>query len=171
MNNGTRLSLNATAAAIIAACMAVTGCAKLPEKLVSPTLKIEPAVVDSKEGYKLTLNTGLQNENSGYALIDVKGDVFFKDAGGRSRQVLALPFEVPVILPFDTGLIDIEKTLPENEAVPLLNLLGSDREKLNADKVLERTFTDDSTIGFEITSYKKKDIIELLKERLNEKNK
>jgi len=84
--------------------------------------------------------------------------------------VMTLPFVVPVILPFDTGLIDIEKTFAENEIMPLVKLLGSDREKLQSEKLLERTFMDDSTIGFEINGYAKKDIIDLLKERLNEKN-
>jgi len=100
----------------------------------------------------------------------VKGSVYFKAAGSKSPRVMTLPFVVPVILPFDTGLIDIEKTFAENEIMPLVKLLGSDREKLQSEKLLERTFMDDSTIGFEINGYAKKDIIDLLKERLNEKN-
>jgi hypothetical protein len=165
------MSWEATASVVFAVCLAAVGCAKMPEKLVTPTLRIEPAVVDNKEAYKLELNTGLQNENSGTALLNVKGAVFFKDAGSASHRVMTLPFEIPAILPFDTGLISIEKTFSESEIMPLVNLLGSDKEKLSADKALERAFTDDATLGFEITGYQKKDIIELLKERLNEKNK
>jgi len=163
------ISLKASAV-VLAVCLAATGCAKLPEKLVSPMLKIEPALVDNREMYRLTLNTGLQNENNSTALLDVKGSVYFKAAGSKSPRVMTLPFVVPVILPFDTGLIDIEKTFAENEIMPLVKLLGSDREKLQSEKLLERTFMDDSTIGFEINGYAKKDIIDLLKERLNEKN-
>lgn len=171
MKKGMIVSWKASAAAVIAVCLVAIGCAKVPEKLVTPILKIETAIVDNKEAYKLTLNTGLQNENSGTALLNVKGSIFFKDAGSKSPRVMTLPFEVPVILPFDTGLIDVEKTFAENEIMPLVNLLGSDREKIQAEKVLDRSFMDDSTIGFEITGYEKKDIIELLKEHLNEKNK
>lgn len=170
MKKGMIVPIQASAVAI-AFCLFATGCAKLPEKLVSPTLKIEPVVVDNKESYKLTLTTGLQNENSSTALVNVKGVVFFNEAGKKSARVLPLPFEVPVLLPFDTGLIDIEKTFPENEIMPLVKLLGSDMERLRSEKGLERTFMEDNSIGFEITSYARKDIVELLKERLNEKNK
>ncbi len=169
MKNGMIVTLKSSAV-VLAVCLAATGCAKIPEKLVSPTLKIEPAVVDNKDAYRLTLNTGLQNENNSTALLDVKGSVYFRDAGSKTVRVLTLPFEVPVILPFDIGLIDIEKTFSENEIMPLVKMLGSDRERLQSEKVLERTFMDDTGIGYEITGYTKKDIIDLLKERLNEKN-
>jgi hypothetical protein len=157
------------AAVVLAVCLAATGCAKLPGKLVSPALKIEPAVVNNTEAYRLILNTGLKNENSNTALLDVKGIVFFLKDGSKSDRVLTLPFVVPVILPFDTGLIDIEKTFTEKEIVPLVKLLGSDMEKLKSEKVLDHMFMEDKSIGFEITGYAKKDIIDLLKEHVNEK--
>jgi hypothetical protein len=171
MTKSRNISWKASAAVVVAVCLTAIGCARLPEKLVSPTLKIETTIVDNKEAYRLTLNTGLQNENNGTALLNVKGIVFFRDSASKSPRVMTLPFEVPVILPFDTGLVDIEKTFSGNEIMPLLNLLGSDREKMQAEKTLERSFMDDGTVGFEITAYDKKDIIKLLEDSLNEKNK
>jgi hypothetical protein len=143
------------------------GCTKLPDKLITPTLKIETIVKDNKEMYKMMLSTGIQNENSNVALLNVKGTIFFSDAGSR---ILSLPFTIPVMLPFDTGIIEIEKIYTENEIMPLVALLGSDKEKLQKDKVIERSFMDEKTIGFEFTGYEKKNILDILRDKLNEKN-
>jgi hypothetical protein len=152
---------------IVASGLIFAGCAKIPDKLVTPTLKIEPLVKDNKEMYKMMLSTGIQNENSDVAILNVKGTIFFSDTGSR---VLTVPFTIPVVLPFDTGIIEIEKTYAENEIMPLVTLLGSDKEKLLNDKVLERSFMDDKTIGFKLTGFEKKNILVVLKEKLNEKN-
>ncbi len=143
------------------------GCAKMPAKLVSPTLKIEPVVKDNKELFKLTLSTGIQNENSDTAFIDMKGLIFFSDAG---THVLTIPFHLPVVLPFDTGIIEAEKTYSESEIMPLVTLFGSDKEKLLNEKVLERSFVDEKNIGFELTGCEKKNILDVLKDKVNEKN-
>ncbi len=153
--------------AILLVSAGVIGCAKMPEKLVSPTFKIEPVIKDNRELFKLTLNTGLQNENSDTAFLDMKGLIVFKDA---DKRILAIPFRLPVILPFDTGIIEAEKTCTESEIMPLVVLFGSDREKLMNDKVLDRSFIDEKNIGFELTGYEKKNILDLLKEKVNEKN-
>jgi hypothetical protein len=152
---------------IVVSGLIFAGCAKMPDKLVTPTLKIEPVVKDNKELYKMMLSTGIQNENSEVAFLNVKGTIFFSDTGSR---ILTVPFTIPVVLPFDTGIIEIEKTYAENEIMPLVTLLGSDKEKLLNDKALERSFMDDKTIGFELTGFEKKNILDMLKEKLNEKN-
>jgi hypothetical protein len=143
------------------------GCAKIPDKLVTPTLKIESVVQDNREMYKMMLSSGIQNENSAVALINVKGTIFFSDAGTR---ILTLPFTIPVVLPFDTGIIEVEKVYTENEIMPLVTLLGSDKEKLEKDRGIERSFMEDKNIGFELTGYEKKNILDILRDKLNEKN-
>ena len=154
-----------------AASLFIAGCARVPEKLISPTLKIEPAVVNNAPAYKLMLSTGIQNENSDIVFLSLKGNIFFggsKKSGGR---VLTVPFELPVLLPFDTGIIELENTYSENEIMPLVRLLGSDRDRLAKEKSLERSFADDDTIGFELTGYDKKNILDVLEDKVNEKNK
>jgi hypothetical protein len=170
--HGIVISRKAVFAAAVA-CLIATGCAKMPEKLVSPTLKIEPVIADNKEMFKLALGTGLQNENGSTALLNVRGNIYFKDkdAGKGAGRILPLAFEIPIILPFDTGLIDISKTFTDKEIMPLVTLLGSDIERLRSEKGLDHSFVDDTTIGFELTGYEKKDIIDVLKEHMNEKNK
>jgi hypothetical protein len=143
------------------------GCAKMPEKLVTPTLKIETVVKDNREMYKMMLSTGIQNENSDVALLNVKGTIFFSD--GESR-LLTLPFTVPIVLPFDTGVIEIEKFYTENEIMPLVTLLGSDKEKLEKERGIERSFMEDKNIGFDLAGYEKKNILDILKDKLNEEN-
>ena len=152
---------------VLMGALVLSGCAKMPEKLVSPTMKIEPVVKDNKELYKLMVSTGIQNENSDTAFVDMKGSVVFLD--GKTR-VLAIPFTLPVILPFDTGIIEAEKTYTESEIMPLVTLFGSDKEKLMNEKVLERSFIDEKNITFELTEYGKKNILDLLKDKVNEKN-
>jgi hypothetical protein len=158
------------AVCVLASLVFMTGCAKVPDKLVSPTLKIEMVVADNKEVFKLTLSTGIQNENSDVALTALKGRIVFYDSGKKGAPVMSLPFELPVILPFETGIIEIEKTYTENEIMPLVMAMGSDKEKLLADRGLERTFMDDKGIGLELISYNKEDILDILKGKLNEKN-
>lgn len=156
---------------IMASGVILAGCAKLPDKLVSPTLKIESAVKDNKEAYKLMLSTGLQNENSDTALLNVKGNIVFSDNESSGTSILSIPFEIPVILPFDTGIIEIEKFYTEAEIMPLVNIMGADKEKLQTEKGLERSLTDDKNVALELKDYQKKDILDLLKEKVNEKNK
>ena len=143
------------------------GCAKIPDKLVTPTLKIETVVKDNKEMYKMMLSAGIQNENSDVALINMKGTIFFSDAGSR---ILTLPFAIPIVLPFDTGIIEVENVYTEKEIMPLVALLGSDKEKLVKDRGIERSFMEDKNIGFEMTGYEKKNILDILRDKLNEKN-
>jgi len=97
----------------------------------------------------------------------VKGTIFFSDAGSR---ILTLPFAIPIVLPFDTGIIEVEKVYAENEIMPLVTLLGSDKEKLEKDRGIERSFIEDKNIGFELTGYEKKNILDILRDKINEKD-
>ena len=54
--------------------------------------------------------------------------------------------------------------------MPLVAALGSNKEKLLSEKGLERSFIDDTNIRLELSSYEKKHILDVLKERVNEKN-
>ncbi|MBN1497981.1 MAG: hypothetical protein JXA07_14505 [Spirochaetes bacterium] len=163
--NLAKLVLCAAAAGLL-----LSGCARIPEKLISPTLKIEPFVENNAPAYKFMLSSGIQNENSDTVFLNMKGVIFFNGPGKSDDRIFSVPFELPVVLPFDTGIIEIEKTYPEAEIIPLIRFLGSDKDKLAADRSLERSFGDDKTIGFELTGYEKRDILEVLKDKVDEKN-
>ena len=147
----------------------LNGCAKIPEKLDSPTLRIEPVIKDNKELFNLKLNTGIQNENGDTALVSVKGSIVFVDPDSKNARVFSLPFELPIILPFDMGIIEIDKNFTEGEIMPLVVLMGSDRGKLMRDKILERSLPDDRNIKLEFTEFKKENILGVLKGKINEK--
>ena len=150
--------------------LAFAGCAKIPDKLITPTLSIEPLVREGREVFMLSLSAGIQNENSGIAFLDMKGNVVFTDPAASRARVMAVPFEIPVILPFETGIIEIEKSYSEEEIMPLVTLLGSDKEKLVHEKILERAFIEKDRIGLELAGYQKKNIVDLLKDKVYEKN-
>ena len=156
-------------AAVIALALGAGACAKMPEKLISPMLKIEPVVKDGKEAYRVMVSAGIQNENGDTAFLNVKGSVGFRNPE-NGTGVMTLPFTIPVILPFDTGVIEIDKTMEEPAVMPLVHLLGADKEKLNAEKGLERTSLDEKTVVLAIEHCEKKNILKLLRERGNEKH-
>lgn len=153
--------------ALIVIALSLAGCTKVPDRLITPTLAIE---AQGSAVYTLSLSAGLQNENSDIALLDVKGNVVFYDPDRSGATVLAVPFELPVILPFDTGIIEVQKTYSEKEIIPLVTLLGSDREKLMHEKSMERTFIEKNKIGIELSGYQKRKILDLLKDKVHEKN-
>ena len=151
-------------AAVIALALGAGGCAKTPEKLISPMLKIEPVVKDGKEAYRVMVSAGIQNENGDTAFLNVKGSVGFRNPE-NGTAVMTLPFSIPVILPYDTGVIEIDTTMEEPAVMPLVHLLGSDKEKLNTEKGLERTTLDEKIAMLAIDHCEKKNILKLLKER------
>jgi hypothetical protein len=159
----------AGACGLLSICLLVAGCLKIPDKLISPMIKIEPVIQDNKEEYRLRFSAGIQNDNGSTALLDVKGAVLFVDPEGGNR-ILSVPFEISAILPFETGVIESARIYPENEIMPLVNLLGSDREKLMKNKALERSFFDDKIVKVKISDYRTEGIISLLRNRFNEKH-
>ena len=155
---------------ILSACLIFLGCAKIPDKLLSPTIKIEPVIKDNKEVYNLKLNAGILNDNSDIALMDVRGAVVLYDPASKETQRITFPFEIPMILPFETGVIEIQKVYSENEIMPIVTLLGSDKEKLINDKGMERSILDDKKVKLDISGYKKESILDILKRKPDEKN-
>ena len=154
---------------LLCAFLIMAGCTKIPEKLMSATVRIEQTIKDNKELYSLKLNGGIQNENSDIALMNVRGTIVFYNSGSGNATIMALPFTLPAVLPFETGVVEITKTYSENEIMPLVTLLGSDKEKLITDKGLERTLSDDKKVRLEISGYKKEKILDLIERKVNEK--
>jgi len=155
---------------MLSACLIFSGCAKIPDKLLSPTIKIEPMIKDNKEVYNLKLNAGIQNDNSDTALMDVRGAVVLYDPASKETQRITFQFEIPLILPFETGVIEIQNVYSENEIMPIVILLGSDKEKLINDKGMERSILDDKKVKLDISGYKKESILDILKRKPDEKN-
>ncbi len=138
------------------------GCIKVPDKLTSPTIKIEPVIKNNKEFYTMRLSAGISNENSDVVLMDVKGAVIFHDPNIEGQRI-SLPFELSAIFPFETGALEITKVYSETDIMPLLALLGTDKEKIVNNKGMERSLLDDRKVMLEITGYKKVNVLDALK--------
>ena len=146
------------------------GCAKKPDKIKSPSLKIDIILEGNKEEYVVKFTGGILNENSSVALKDIKGAIDFVDPDKGSETVASIPFELDIILPMSMGIVDLEKKFDENGIKPIIELFNLDREELVKNRGSEGIFIDDKYMRLDIASYKKEDIVTLLKGKIDEKN-
>lgn len=170
---------------LIASMMFISGCIKMPEEFQSPSLKIDIIIDKNTELFSLKFSAGVKNENSDVAFLRFKGKVKFvegKESGGfiskiiriltsgNNKPVMELPFEIPEILPFGIGIIDIEKKFKEEEIMPLVDLLDINREEMVKNKGIEGLYVNEKNIELQVDSYDKECIISLLQGKINEKN-
>ncbi len=155
---------------IFTAILFMPGCNKIPEKIQSPSIKIDLTENDNGKKYTVRFSGGIKNENSDTAFIGYKGNVVLADPSKDDKAVDSLSFSFPVILPFDSGIINIKAERSEEEVMQILELLNLSREKLIAEKSVERFNIDEKFIKLDTVTYKTRGIVKLLKDRLNEKN-
>jgi hypothetical protein len=171
---------------VVLASTLFAGCAKVPDTLHSPTVKISIDIVDNKEVYTLKFTGGIKNENSGYVLKNIRGTVVFKEAEKSSGLfsrikklvpfigqpgVSAIPFEIGIIPPFEMGIIDFEKGFTEKEIIPLADLLMINRDDLVKNRVADDVNVDNKNLSLSIDSFSKVNILNLLKEKVHEQKK
>jgi len=143
----------------------IIGCAKAPERIDSPGLKIDFLTEDNKETFALRFSGGIKNVNTDSAFTDFKGQAVFLDPE-KGGPVRVLDFTIPVVLPFDSSIIDVKAVLKQEEIMPLVKLLGIDIEKLKKEKSVEKFDIDERNIGLRNISFNKKCIIDLLKDKV-----
>lgn len=148
----------------------IIGCAKVPDKIESPGVKIDIIKEDNKEVYFFRFSGGIKNSNTDVAFTDYKGKAVFKEAGDKGKVIRSVDIDLKAILPLDSAIIDTKSILKDEEVQPLLKLLDIDWEKLKKEKSAEKFDIDEKHIGLQNVSFNKKCIIDLLKEKLNEKN-
>jgi hypothetical protein len=155
---------------LLATVLVFSSCAKSPEGIKSPGLKIEAVTENDQEKFKLRISGGIKNDNPHTALLDFSGTLSFIDPSDGGKVVESIPFKLPVILPFDSAVIDVTVSKSEKELEPLMKLLKINREELKKNKSVERFNVLNSLVKLESVSYKTREIIKLLKEKINEKN-
>ncbi len=153
----------AAAAAFLA--LIGSGCTKMPDTLMSPAAKIDIETQGDREVFIFKMNAGLRNENGDTALLNVKGTVRLLDAGNASKILAEMPFEAPVILPYETAIIDVEKEFTENEIRPVANLLGGGIDEIIKNRGVDNAPLDEKSVKLDIKSYDRRDIVKLLQER------
>ena len=158
------------AVSVCALLICAASCAKIPEKVQSPSLKIDIETRDGAEVYSVRFSGGIANENSSTALGDVKGSVIIRDPESK-KGVFSIPYRIDMILPFSMGIIDAGKTCSKTEVEPLIGLFNINAEEMARNKGSEGIFVEEDRISLAVNSYLKHDINTLLQGKINEKNK
>lgn len=93
------------------------GCAKAPENIGSPGIKIDLAIVENKEVYTINLTGYIENSNDDIIFLDMKGNIeLINPASGKAVETFS--FSIPEILPFDMGIINIKENRDEKRLHP-----------------------------------------------------
>lgn len=148
--------------AILSAILIVSGCIKKPEKPISPAFKVDVLNEGGTETFVFKISAGIQNENHDVALTDVKGFLHIIDG---ERRVLSVPYTLKAILPYELGVIDLEQKIAEKDLKPVLDLHKIDMADVRKNRGTEGVYLDEKNILLELSSYAKRDILDLLRER------
>lgn len=142
----------------------LTACAKKPESPLSPSVKIGIEKNGEDKIFALNFTCGIKNENDSTAFVNVDGVIEIKNNGGTA--VLTVPFKIPAILPFETGVVQERVDLTAEQADPLLELLSIKKEQIESGEEQGNRFIEDQNIVLKKLDLEKKDIIELLRSKL-----
>ncbi len=142
------------------AVMFVSSCAKVPEEVISPALSLKPLSGDESGMVSINFTGGLKNTNDSTVFLNVKGEVAVMD--NAKNILLKIPFGLPSILPFETGIIQTEISMKSGDVIPLLAEFDVDADTFFAGKEPQNLFPDDKKIVLNDLSLEKKCIIEIL---------
>ncbi|HPS56685.1 MAG TPA: hypothetical protein PK514_01140 [Spirochaetota bacterium] len=148
-------------AAVVSMLLLFTACAKKPENVLSPAIKIGIEKRGSENIYIADFTCTLKNENDSTAFMNAAGTLNIKDDSGKI--LLPVPFTVKTILPFEAGVVLQRIELKENEAAPLLQFLGISADKLISGEDAGARPLEDKNVELSGLKLEKKEIIDLLK--------
>ncbi|HOP65173.1 MAG TPA: hypothetical protein PK906_17475 [Spirochaetota bacterium] len=140
-----------------------TSCAKTPEKVISPSLKID-TVQGSENTWSISFTAGIKNENDSTAFINARGAVVLINDSGE--KILSVPFKIPSILPFETGVIKEKTEIKGETAEKVFETLSISAEKLGTPDEPGTRFLDSKNVKLETIDFEKKDIVTLLGEKI-----
>jgi hypothetical protein len=147
-----------------AAVLIFSSCAKIPQEIVSPAISVKAVKGEKAEMVNLNFTGGLKNENDSTVFLNVKGEIAVMDSS--ENILLTVPFELPSVLPFETGIIQKEISATREEITPLLKESGIDTEKFFKNYGSENFFPDDNKIVLKKLSLEKKGIVEILEGKI-----
>jgi len=148
----------------LALLLALTACARKPESPLSPSVKIGVEKKGEDKIFAVNFTCGLKNENDCTAFTNINGVIEVKN--NSSEILLTVPFKIPAILPFETGIVQERIELTADEASPLLDLLAIKKEQIESGEDQGNRFIEDRNIVIKKLDLEKKDIIELLRSKL-----
>lgn len=145
-----------------------SACTKLPEKVESSSVKFSIVMSNNAEEYIVRFSGGLENENSSTVLQAIKGTIVIE---GKDGPLVTMPYEVDKVFPFSIGIIDIEEKVDKNIMIQLAELLSINMDELEQAKESDTIYIDEKKVTLTINSYKKENIVNLLKGMVDEEKK
>jgi len=148
---------------LLAALSLVTSCAKTPERVISPSVKA--AVVQGEEkSWTVFFTGGIKNENDSTAFINIEGNILLVSDSGE--KLTLIPFKIPAILPFETGVIKEKIDIKGETAEKIFSMLSIAPDKLGTPDEQGSRFLEDKNVKLDSIKFEKKDIVKLLGEKV-----
>jgi hypothetical protein len=148
---------------LLAAVSLVTSCAKTPERVISPSVKA--AVVQGEDkSWSIFFTGGIKNENDSTAFINIEGNILLINDSGD--ELISIPFKIPAILPFETGVIKEKIDIKGEKAEKLFGMLAVSPDKIGTPDESGNRFLDDKNVKLDSIKFEKKDIVKLLGEKV-----
>ncbi|MCL1910858.1 MAG: hypothetical protein FWG13_01475 [Leptospirales bacterium] len=141
------------------------GCVKIPDELRGQGMKIDYSVIDNKEVYTINFSGAMRNENGDIVMKNIKGEICIVDSDSK-KKLVSMPFSLDIILPRDSGNIDLKIDRTEEEISPLLDYFNIDRNELASKGTTEGRSLNGDQVVIENITFDKQDIIKLLQEKI-----
>jgi len=148
---------------LLAAVSLFSSCAKTPEKVISPSVKA--AVVQGEDkSWSIFFTGGIKNENDSTAFINVDGTILLVNDSGE--KLVSVPFKIPAILPFETGVIKERIDIKGETAEKVFSMLSVSPDRLGTPDEPGNRFLEEKNVKLDSIKFEKKDIVRLLEEKV-----
>jgi len=148
---------------LLAAFSLVTSCAKTPERVISPSVKAS-VVQGEEKSWSIFFTGGIKNENDSTAFINIEGNILLVNDSGE--KIVSVPFKIPAILPFETGVIKEKIDIKGETAEKVFSMLSVSPDKLGTPDEPGNRFLEDKNVKLDSIKFEKKDIVKLLGEKV-----
>jgi len=148
---------------LLAVISLLTSCAKTPERVISPSVKAA-VIQDGDISWSISFTGGIKNENDSTAFINVEGVIFLISDTGDT--IASIPFKIPAILPFETGVIKEKIDIKGETAEKVFSMLSVSPDKLGTPEEPGNRFLEDKNVKLDSIKFEKKGIVKLLEEKV-----
>jgi hypothetical protein len=153
--------MNKITVIILLALMA--GCSRVPDRLYNPTAVFRAEIKDNSMAYTIYIKGTLFNEQTEKIYKNIKGTIIISS---NDRDILTIPFEVPVLMPLQKYTVNAEFSGNETDMSPVFALLQVNLDQLKISDQMaysnEQPIKPDN-IKLKIDSYSTENIIDIIK--------
>ncbi len=149
----------------------VLSCTKVPKNFIAPQVKFEITnLKENEKKYKIYLEAALRNENQFAAFVNIKGKAQILNKSGNKIMV-EIPITIPVLFPLTLSRFKFDKEVTAAVMTEMAKEFKIDEKLLESSNLIDDANIEDKNIVLKELVFEKKDIIDLLEGKLNEKNK